>query len=225
MLSRISIFSIIFLMPIDFVNIIVLIVAACLAFLFFYLQRKNPDHITTTDTRYEEKSYDLLASASKKAQTILSTAELDAIKLTSDTRFYKEKLEKEFAAEIQNLSKISEEEFAKHLQEIKSSLEKSTKEFENYLSFLKTESDAQKNNNAEMIKQQISQTFVKFEENLSQYLINTQQRSLQSIELELKATRGLIETYKQQQLKIINENIIAMLEKTLSLVLAKKMCL
>lgn len=55
--------------------------------------------------------------------------------------------------------------------------------------------------------------------------MDSQQRSVQSIELELKAARQLIETYKQQQLKVIDENVIAMLEKTLSLVLTKKISL
>lgn len=209
---------------VDFVNIIVLIIAGASAFVFFYLQKKHGQTPPKPDT-YDEKGYKTLHDASKKAQAILGMAELDAIKISADTRFYKEKLENQAQKELEGLSRLTSEEFSKYIAEIKASLEKSTKQFEDYLKYLKTEGDAEKNNNSEMIKAQITQTFVKFEENLSQYLIDTQQRSVQSVELELKAARGLIETYKANQLRIIDENIIAMLEKTLSLVLAKKLSL
>mgnify|MGYP001591403207 FL=1 len=208
-------------MPIDFINLIVFSVAGFLTFVFFYLQKKHgpepPD--------LEEKTLNTITSAIKEAKSIESEAELNSLKIATDTRFYSEKLEEKLSLELENASKLTQEEFSGYLENLKKSLEKSAKDFEGYLQFLKTEADAQKNNNSEMIKQQIAQTFVKFEENLSQYLIDTQAKSLQSVELELKATRGLIETYKEQQLKIIDENIIAMLEKTLSLVLIKKLSL
>lgn len=209
---------------IDFVNIIVLLVAGICAFVFFYLQKKHGQPHPQKDS-YDEKGYQTLHDASKKAQAILGMAELDAIKISADTRFYKEKLENQVQKELENVSLLTSEEFSRYLKEMQSNLEKSTKDFENYLNYLKTEGDAQKNTNQDLIKTQIAQTFVKFEENLSQYLMDTQQKSIQSVELELKAARGLIDTYKQQQLKIIDENVIAMLEKTLSLVLAKKLTL
>ncbi len=231
----------------DFINLIVLILAASSAGAFFYLQRNHPgfhlpgDNTHSSghlegDSNLEGKSYDTLHSATKKAQAILGMAELDAIKVTADTRFYKEKLEDKFEQELQAASKAAQElikqqtdrtiaDFDNYLKELKSNLEKSDKDYVSYLTFLKSDTDAQKNQSQDTIKTQINQIFVKFEENLSQFLMDSQQRSVQSIELELKAARGLIETYKQQQLKVIDENVIAMLEKTLSLVLGKKLSL
>lgn len=234
--TLLSLSCIISLMPyFDFINLIVLILAAGAALGFLYLQRKSivHEHEISVD---EEKGYHLLHQATKKAQAILGMAELDAIKVASDTKFYKQKLEGKFQEELDNTSKstqnlIKEEaqkahlEFTTHLQTIKISMDKATEEYFNYLKYLKTEGDAARNQNQDVIRQQIAQVFVKFEENLSQYLLDTQQRSMQSIELELKAARGLIETYKEHQLKLIDENVIAMLEKTLSLVLTKKLSL
>ncbi|TSC64745.1 MAG: Uncharacterized protein G01um101493_29 [Microgenomates group bacterium Gr01-1014_93] len=196
---------------IDFVNIIVLLVAISAAFVFFYLQKK---HGQAVPPDLDDKALNTLNAAIKEAKNVQSEAELNSLKIATDTRFYKEKLEEKI-----------QEDFSIYLKSLKESLEESTKEFENYLQFLKTEGDTQKNSNSEMIRTQIAQTFVKFEENLTQYLMDTQQKSLQAVELELKAARGLIETYKANQLKIIDENIIAMLEKTLSLVFAKKLTL
>jgi hypothetical protein len=44
-----------------------------------------------------------------------------------------------------------------------------------------------------------------------------------AVDLELRSARQLIDTYKVQQMNVIDENIMAMLEKTLSLVLAKNL--
>ena len=218
----------------DFINLIVLILAASSAGGFFYLQRK---HVPPPEQQsLEEKSYNTLHSAAQKAQAILGMAELDAIKVTADTRFYKEKLEGKFEEEIEAASKAAQDlikkqtekailDFDNYLKQLKSDLETKGKDYSTYLTYLKSDADAQKNQNQDTIKQQINQIFVKFEENLSQFLMDSQQRSVQSIELELKAARQLIETYKQQQLKVIDENVIAMLEKTLSLVLTKKLSL
>ena len=41
----------------------------------------------------------------------------------------------------------------------------------------------------------------------------------------MQAARNLIDTYKRQQLNLIDEHIIAVLERTLSIVLAKKLSL
>lgn len=74
-------------------------------------------------------------------------------------------------------------------------------------------------------EQRINQLFDRVENRLSDFLIQTEQKSTGSIELELRSTRQLIETYKNQQLKLIDENIIAMMEQTLNIVLAKKLSL
>ncbi len=78
---------------------------------------------------------------------------------------------------------------------------------------------------SEMMNQKLNTLFDAFENKLTQMLQETQNRSISAIDLELKAARNLIETYKAGQLAVVDENIIAMLEKTLSLVLAKKLTL
>ena len=74
-------------------------------------------------------------------------------------------------------------------------------------------------------QQRISELFERLEQKLSDFLIQTEQKTTNSLELELKATRNLVEGYKAQQLKLIDENIIAMMEQTLNIVLGKKLSL
>jgi len=71
----------------------------------------------------------------------------------------------------------------------------------------------------------VNEVFERFEQNLSGFLTTTEQKSITAIELELKAAKGLIETYKAQQMALVDENIVSILERTLSLILAKKMSL
>src|SRR3989344_5797415 len=74
-------------------------------------------------------------------------------------------------------------------------------------------------------EQRINQLFEKIETRVSDFLVQTEQKSLSSIELELKAAREMIDSYKNQKFKLIDENIVAMMEQTLSIVLAKKLAL
>ena len=87
-----------------------------------------------------------------------------------------------------------------------------------YLNSIKE--DASKN-----LAAQTQQVFDRFEQNLSDFLVQTQEKSTHAVELEMQAARNLIDTYKRQQLNLIDEHIIAVLERTLSLVLAKKLSL
>lgn len=75
------------------------------------------------------------------------------------------------------------------------------------------------------IMSETNELFEKFEENLSNYLTQTQSQSSRAIELELQAARSLIESYKSSQLRVIDENIVAILERTLSIILSKKLSL
>lgn len=92
------------------------------------------------------------------------------------------------------------------------------KEYENYL-------DQTREKAGVILTQKTQTVFDRFEQNLSDFLIQTQQKSTYTVDLEMQAARNLIDTYKRQQLNLIDEHIIAVLERTLSLVLAKKLSL
>jgi hypothetical protein len=73
------------------------------------------------------------------------------------------------------------------------------------------------------IKFRLNNFLENFEANMSQFFINAEQKSLESINLELKSARNLIDSYKSQQLAIIEENIVAVLERTMAIVLKEKL--
>lgn len=164
---------------------------------------KNANPFTTL-TVSEGKSFNLLHGAMKKAQAIIGNAELQGIKMAAEEKLALRKNERELQQEMSV---------------------QMNKAYTGYISFLETLKE--QNNqiqavNQEAIKQRVGAIFDKFEQNLGTFLTSTEQKSVQSIELELRSARQLIETYKTQQLAIIDENIISILERTLTLVLAKK---
>lgn len=153
-------------------------------------------------------------SLNKKINDPLTLAQIDELKKITEanlqTARFETAVENKFTSTTdtarQNVAKL-EADYAQFLEELKAKA-----------------SNAQENNQA-LIISQINKLFENFEQNLANFLTQSQQQSVMSIDLELRAARTMIDTYKQQQLHLIDENIIAILERTLSLVLSKKLTL
>lgn len=168
------------------------------------LERLSPN---TALKDAQQKGQNLIHQALKKAQAIIGKAELEGIEVVAESKLSTKKFEEKYGKEL-------EEEITKAAQA-----------FAKYLDDLRTQGEQTQLLNQEYSKQKINEIFEKFEQNLADFLTQTEQKSVSAIDLELKATRQLIDTYKTQQLSLIDENIIAMLEKTLSLVLVNKISL
>jgi len=150
----------------------------------------------------------------KKSQVLITDAELQGIKMAAETKLSTNKASTEFQA---SLSEI--------LNQMEQSITSSVEQHQQFLSGLQTKAESSRVEVEEQAKKRADQLFANFEERLSDFLIQTEQKSTTSIELELRSARQLIETYKTEQLKLIDENIVAVMEKTLSLVLNKKLSL
>ncbi len=196
-----------------------LLLLAILLLLILYLQeywtnvelRQEPIRLTEA-TR--EKSFSLLHNAIKKAQDIIGRSELEGIKITADNR-----------TNLQKLEKVSEQAMHEASLEAKTYIEKAQQTFTDYLTALSQQAGVAVSENEKVVKDRINKLFEDFEQNLSTYLTQTQQESVRAITLEVQAARQLIETYKTEQFRLVDENIVAMLERTLSLVLLKKLSL
>ncbi|MBI2595351.1 hypothetical protein HYW46_01290 [Candidatus Daviesbacteria bacterium] len=156
------------------------------------------------------KGFQIIHNAIKKAQVILGEAEIEGIKVSAQTKLESKKIEERFDAQLgiftDRLDKIQED-------------------YNNYLNSLRVSAGTSEDKNNEVIRQHINQIFDRLEQSLVESFNQTQQQSIHTIEMEIQSARQLIERYKLQQLKLIDENIIALLESTLSLVLAKKLTL
>ena len=182
----------------------VLIIILLLLYIWEYFQnrslRKNPAKLLEQNNF---RAYDILHEAIKKAQGIIGTSEIEALKFGTQSR-----------VATKNLQERYEESAAK-----------AKADFQAFLDNLEKQASESVVSSQDTIKIRINNIFEEFEQSLSNYLTATESQSLKAIDLEMESARGLIETYKMEQLKLIDENIISMLERTLSLVLVKKLSL
>lgn len=213
----------------NLVSIAALIISALSLFLFVveFSRHRSKTHQKELETleKAEAKSYELIHDAIKKSQAILGQAELEEIKVVANSNLQTEKLEKNLEAQFAKTSAVAVTTFEQDLKVLTERISQAQYQYLKYLQDLKTRLDSAQVTNEEIVKTQVNNLFEKFEQNLTDFLTQTEQKTVMSIDLELQASRQLIETYKQQQLKIIDENIIAILEKTLSLVVARKLSL
>ncbi len=179
------------------------------ALVFLVLKKVKPQKVPGQNIEQaQQKSFQLLHRAIKKAEDIVQQTNRQQTNLVSEV--------------------ISETAQSKQLfdAQLKSFLDNLTASHQEYLKFLENlKAGAQKAqfDNLNIVKQTTSQLFLQFEQELSAFLVQTREQSTSAIELEIKAMRAMIEAYRQQQLKVIDENIVAMLERTLSMVLPKKL--
>ncbi len=75
------------------------------------------------------------------------------------------------------------------------------------------------------MQSKVTELLLNFEQKLTDFFASAEQKSLDAINLEIKSARALIDTYKSEQLKIVDENVVAVLEQTLNLVLQQKLSL
>lgn len=168
-----------------------------------------------------------LNTADIKSRMIVNQAIQHSEQMLSDA----EKKSFDYLNQAQAQTQNFEDQYQKRFSEVAGHLEDrfnqemnvSQKEFSNYLADMRSHSDQAQSQALQTVQQRVSELVERFEQNLTDFFTQTQQQSIASIELELKSARALIDTYKQQQLLLLDENIISVLERTLSLVLAKKL--
>ena len=204
-------------LPLDPANIVLAIVAIILLLLYLHeLDQKRKLESETEDFLEElrEKGWETLHKSIEKSEDIIGKAELEGIKVVAGSKVETAKFEREFSDKLSGALETSNQTISSaqaSLLQFMRDLQSRSEEFE----------EAQKTSGQE----RINQLFNNVEERLSDFLVQTAQKTTSSIERELKSTRQLIDVYKNEQLKLIDENIIAMMERTLSIVLAKKLSL
>lgn len=194
------------LLPIDLTTLIIAIIAVVATSLYikeYFLRKKTLQYQQTISELTKQKSVQLLQAAEKAETQVISEGSYVVKQLTS-----------EFQTQLQKIVRSSED-----------SIATSQDQLIKFMEDLKKRSTEVEQSSEKLSEQRINELFERLETKLSDFLIETEQKTTSSIELELKATRQLIDTYKTQQLKLIDENILAMMEQTLDIVLGKKLSL
>lgn len=172
-----------------------------------------------------QKSYQIVHQAIKKAQSILSLAEIEGLRIVASSKVSSGKLDEEFENKLSESVKSSESLISKEVSSAQQVLTDAQEAFIKYLDELKTKTASLEQQTQQAAISRLNQLFENFESRITAFLVKSESATTQSIQLELRSARQLIETYKSQQLALIDENIIAMMEQTLASVLGRKMSL
>jgi hypothetical protein len=108
---------------------------------------------------------------------------------------------------------------------MKNSVGEVLKRFEQNLKVIQDRAVSSTEESEQNLKAKITEILINFEQNMTSFLTTSQQRSMEAITLEVKSARQLIDTYKQEQMRLVDENIIAVLEQTMALVMQKQLTL
>lgn len=208
------------------ITISVLAAIFLVLFVYQYMEnirlRKRPDRLITDA---QDKGYTLLSEAVKKAENIIAIAELQGLKIAASDKLSTKDARDKFTKALEDVTKQSMDSLSEFAATSQQNIIKSESDFKTYLDSLSKQASSSTAQAQQQIEQKVNSLFETFEQNLSSFLTESQSQSVKAIDLEMQAARQLIQTYKQQQFKLVDENIVAMLEQTLSLVLAKKMSL
>ncbi len=219
-------------------------IIATAAYIREYALRKSKERQENA-SESDKQNYQTIAQLTDKSNQLVSQAEKDAQKLVEDTKLFSAKASQDLGQQLSSYLSFEEkqtaqstsavqtkiqakeaefESFLKHLtQVLDNKTEASANDFARFLDALKEESQKSQAANWEGAKERVGLLFENFEQKMADFLLASEQKMMLSVDLELKSARQLIDTYKVQQLNIIDENIAAMLEKTLSLVLSKNL--
>lgn len=209
-----------------------------------YFLRKKKERESTPSTQ-DQQDYQTIQQLTDTSHTLVNQAKEEAGKMMQDAKLFSAKATQDFSAQLSNYLQYEEKQTGQAAEVVEQSIQKQQQEFEKFISHLtqvldnKTDAsmkefaaylqglkdDSQKAQaaNWEGARQRVNELFENFEQKMADFLLQSEQKMMLSVDLELKSARQLIDTYKVQQMNIVDENIVAMLEKTLSLVLAKNL--
>lgn len=185
--------------------------------------KKSPDNFTSLpDTQ-------VMHSAQIKAQDIISQAEVESIKLATDKEFELKLFETHFNEKLEqaitSINSSLEQALAKLETNFSHNLDQSYTKHETFISDVEKHTLEWQDKLKDQMNSKVNSLLINFEENLTSFLARAEQESLESINLELKSARQLIDTYKSQQLSLVDENIVAVLERTMNIVIKQKLSL
>lgn len=167
--------------------------------------------------------------AFEKANQLITTAETDALKITTEKAIEADLLSYELKTRLDRFIRASQDSIDTTVKDINQSLSVSVEEAKQgqkqFVLQLEKQSVTWQNQVEGEMKTKLNDLMFGFEQKIADFFSSAEQKSIDAINLEIRSARQLIDSYKSQQLSIIDENIIAVLEKTLSLVLNKRLSL
>jgi hypothetical protein len=156
-------------------------------------------------TRLPKQNFGLLHNAYRRAQEIISQAELSGLRVRAQNKQVTRKLSQGLVTQVDESEKKIEKAFLE-------ASGRADAHFLNYIDKLQTESHKQEEALLSAAQRRLDHFLAKFEDKVAA-----------DTDTELAEIRKTLETYKTTRMAALDENILAIVERTVGLVLAKKL--
>lgn len=165
-----------------------------------------------------EKSTNILTQAVKEANKIMANAELSGIKLFSKEKLETQKVTLDYESRIKEM----EETLIGRLNE---SLTGSIKSYDDFLSSIERSITVQIDQNQKLVEHKISDFMHQEQLLLESFVGDIHEKVRTQIDRELAAAKAEIEEYKTHRMHVVDQNIVAIIERTVQTILGKKLTL
>ena len=200
---------------------VVLLTITLVVYLLSKAQRRRYQNLSESEVQIieaEQKASSIIHHAVKQAQRMIVRAELEGITLLSKLKIQVTKLEEEQQKQMQAI-------MADMKNRMDARSNEAEKSYRDYLGSLENKLEKDLSQKQEAMKLKIDGMFGQTQNMLDAFVIELQKQTEVQIDKEIGRARGIIEQYRVKRLEVVDENIVAILERTLNITLGKKMTL
>lgn len=174
------------------------------------------------------EDYKLLESQ-KRASEIIENAIRQAQRIVAGSQAEEENLSSTFKTEMEQIESAYQKAVDESFAALKSRMEQRILDSENsyssYLKELESRMASQINQNQNHLETKTNAFFTEAQKLLQNFIKDLQSRTETQVDKEIGTAKKIVADYKRQRMEIIDENIVAILEKALNVVIAKKLTL
>lgn len=204
------------------INIFALLaVITGIAYLIVRSQKPRYRNVSEPDiimVEAEMKASGIIHHAVKQAQRMIVRAELEGISLISKLKLQVGKIEDEQQKQMRAVMVDM-----KNRMDARST--EAEKSYQTYLGGLEGQLEKDLSQKQEVMKVKIDQMFNQTQGMLNTFVVELQKQTEVQIDKEIGHAKGIIDEYRAKRLEIVDENIVAILERTLNITLGKKLTL
>jgi hypothetical protein len=175
-----------------------------------------PEEKLLDETR--EKSNNILSHAVKEANKIVTNAELSGIKLFSQEKLETRKATQDFESRLKEMENTL-------VERLNETLTGSLKSYDEFLSSIERSVTVQVDQNQKLVEHKISDFMHQEQLILESFVGDIHEKVRTQIDRELAAAKAEIEEYKTHRLHVVDQNIVAIIERTVQTILGKKLTL
>lgn len=201
-----------------------LFLAVVLVLIFWHLgknKKSNSRHLTedlSLILEAEKRSNEILQTASQEAQKLLVDAELEGLSFIAKQKIEGRRVAQQHQERMADLIQAVND-------RIKDQADQANLAYNRFIKDLEEKMTQDLNLKQASMDKRLDDFFGKAESLLESFVNDLQRRTQTQVDQEIGNAKKIIEEYQRKRLEVIDENIVAIIEKTLNITLGKKLTL